>query len=86
MKDQDRSHIVDYINSHERAEQNIRESFSLELLGRGHRFAAPFYMRLLGSNRLIRAERHISRIPMRTTNPCNIWQKNMVSSGAVLFT
>lgn len=60
MKDQDRSHIVDYINSHERAEQNIRESFSLELLGRGHRFAAPFYMRLLGSNRLIRAERHIS--------------------------
>ena len=60
MKKQNRSRIVDYIHSHERAEQNIRESFSMELLGRGHRSAAPLYMRLLGSNRLIRAERQIS--------------------------
>ena len=60
MKEQNRSHIVDYIHSHERAEQEMRESRTMQLLWRGRRYAAPLYMRLLGSNRMIRTERHIS--------------------------
>lgn len=60
MKDTNGSRIIDYINSHERAEQEMRESRTMQLLGRGRRSAAPLYMRLLGSNRLIRSERHIS--------------------------